>query len=173
MSLASVVSPAAVTGAFGLALAAVAGFALVLIALTNRSRQGGTTVLTTPRSRLYLGVGLLGLAAVVGLIGYLKLSLEPDVNRQIPYLASAGMALVLLSAGGAAFIVGEQLRGDDRRIEELEAAVVALAGALTSSVEAPPRTGAPAVVESEVADAEERAEAEETTVVTGKPRKRR
>lgn len=92
------------------------------------------------RARLLIGVGCLALAAIVGLIGYLKLSLEPDVNRQIPYLASAGMALVLLSAVGGAFIVGEQMRTDAARIDELETAVQHLAAIVAPTVEDPPRT---------------------------------
>lgn len=111
------------------------------------------------RNRLYTGVGLLALAAIVGLVGYLKLSIEPDVNRQIPYLASAGMALVLLSAAGGALIVGEQLRADDRRIEELEAAVLALSGVLSPTIEAPARRADPldTVTETAVAAVKGRA----------------
>ena len=136
---ATAISPAVVTGSYGIGFAAVVGFALILITLATRVHQGGTRMSDSHRTRLNLGIALLALAAIVGLVGYLKLSLEPDVNRQIPYLASAGMALVVLSAAGGALIVGEQLRADDRRIEELEVAVLALSSALTSSIEAPPR----------------------------------
>lgn len=96
------------------------------------------------RWRLYGGVACLVAAAVIGLAGWLKLSLEPEVNRQIPYLASAGMALVLLSAGGGSLLVAEQLRRDDERIDELEAAVRQLAAALGPTIEAPVRGKAPA-----------------------------
>jgi hypothetical protein len=89
---------------------------------------------------LIAGFACLALAAIVGLFGYLKLSLEPDVNRQIPYMASAGMALVLLSAVGGAFLVGEQMRTDEQRIDELEAAVQQLASIVAPTVEAPART---------------------------------
>jgi hypothetical protein len=152
-ALVCAVSPAAVAGSFGIGVAAIVGFALVLIAFATRVRQGGPHMTDSRRNRLYTGVGLLALAAIVGLVGYLKLSLEPDVNRQIPYLASAGMALVLLSAAGGALIVGEQLRADDRRIEELEAAVLALSGVLSPTIEAPARRAEPTieVVETAVA----------------------
>jgi hypothetical protein len=163
------ISAAAVSGSYGVGLVAVAGFALVAITLATRVRQGGPMT-ETGRNRLYLGVGLLTVAAIVGIVGYLKLSLETDVNRQIPYLASAGMALVVLSAAGGALIVGEQLRADDRRIEELEAAVLALSGVLATSIEAPARVGAPAVLEADAADRSERAEAAETKVVTRRTR---
>ena len=52
--------------------------------------------------RFWLGVACLAAAAVVGIVGYLQLSDEPLVNHQIPYLASAGMALVVLSVLGGA-----------------------------------------------------------------------
>jgi hypothetical protein len=92
------------------------------------------------RARLLAGLACLALAAIVGLVGYLKLSLEPDVNRQIPYMASAGMALVILSAVGGALLVGEQMRTDEQRIEELETAVQQLAALVAPTVEAAPRT---------------------------------
>ena len=120
------------------------------------------------RGRLIAGFACLALAAIVGLVGYLKLSLEPDVNRQIPYLASAGMALVLLSALGGALVVGEQMRTDEQRIVELEAAVHSLAAIVSPSVEAPARHAAPAIVESAAADAAEVAEA-----AVSKPRRGR
>jgi hypothetical protein len=142
-ALVTAISPAAVTGSFGLGVAGILGFAFVLIVLATRVRQGGPRMSDSRRNRLYLGVALLALAAVVGLVGYLKLSLEPDVNRQIPYLASAGMALVLLSAAGGALIVGEQLRADEERIEELEAAVLALSSAVSPAIEAPARRAPP------------------------------
>ena len=91
------------------------------------------------RWRLLAGLACLVVAAVIGIVGYLKLSLEPAVNRQIPYMASAGMALVLLSAIGGSLLVAEQLRTDDRRIEELEEAVRSLAAAMAPGIESPAR----------------------------------
>lgn len=91
-------------------------------------------------NRLVLGGLSLALAAIVGLVGYLKLSLEPSVNRQIPYLASAGMALVILAVFGGALIVGEQMRTDQARIEELEKAVERLADHASAETERPART---------------------------------
>lgn len=91
------------------------------------------------RWRLLAGVGAFVLAAVVGLVGWLKLSLEPHVNRQIPYLASAGMALVVLAAIGGSLLVAEQLRADDQRIADLEDAVERLASTLEPLIESSPR----------------------------------
>ena len=85
---------------------------------------------TISRWRLVAGVASLAAAAIVGLVGYLKLSLETSLNHQLPYLASAGMALVVLSAIGVVLIVSDQLRTDDTRMQELALAIQNLADAL-------------------------------------------
>jgi energy-converting hydrogenase Eha subunit G len=133
---------AAVTGAYGIALGTILAVALIVSGLAYRvrtTRQGGQPMTDRQRWRLLAGLACLVLAALVGIVGYLKLSLEPAVNRQIPYMASAGMALVLLSAIGGSLLVAEQLRTDDRRIEELEEAVRSLASAMGPAIEAPAR----------------------------------
>ena len=136
--------PAALTGAFAIGLGTVIALALLVFGLASRVNPGGAPVTRTQRRwRLILGVVCIAAAAAVGVIGYLKLSLEPAVNRQIPYLASAGMALVVLSAVGGSLLVAEQLRGDDERLDELEAAVRHLADALAPMVEAPARRTPP------------------------------
>jgi hypothetical protein len=102
---------------------------------------------TTGRWRLFAGVASLAAAAIVGLVGYLKLSLEPSLNHQLPYLASAGMALVVLSAIGVALIVTDQLRTDDTRVQELALAIQRLADALGPEIERPARREPPATQE--------------------------
>ena len=135
---------AAITGAFALALGTVLIVALVLVVLTSRIKPGGAPMTRQQRRwRLILGVVFIAAAAIVGVVGYLKLSLEPAVNRQIPYLASAGMALVVLSAIGGSLLVAEQLRSDDDRLDELEAAMRQLADALAPTIEAPARRAGP------------------------------
>lgn len=129
----------AVTGVYGIGVGAVLIITFVFVTVLSSLRPGGFTMNARRRARLIAGFSCIGLAALVGLIGYLKLSLERDVNRQIPYLASAGMALVLLAVVGGAFIVAEELRQDDERIERLEDAVRTLAGSLAPDIEAPPR----------------------------------
>ena len=100
---------------------------------------------TTGRWRLVVGVSAaLAAAAVVGLVGYLKLSLEPSLNHQLPYLASAGMALILLSAIGVSLVVTDQLRTDDARTQELAAAIERLADALAPASNAPHAANRPA-----------------------------
>lgn len=91
------------------------------------------------RNRLISGLACFAAAGAVAVIGYLKISLEPDLNRQVPYLASAGMLLVILVVLGASLLVGEQLRTDAQRIEELEDAVERLATEVAATVERPAR----------------------------------
>jgi len=99
---------------------------------------------TTGRWRLVVGVAALVAAAVVGVVGYLKLSLEPSLNHQLPYLASAGMALVVLSAVGVSLVVADQLRTDQAQTQELTAAIQRLADALAPGIERPARREPPA-----------------------------
>jgi len=89
--------------------------------------------------RLALGIASLVVAAIVGIVGYMKLSLEPSLNHQLPYLASAGMALVFFSAVGASLIVSDQLQTDDARMRELAAAIDRLAEVLGPDIERAPR----------------------------------
>lgn len=98
---------------------------------------GGT--MRTQRTRLWAGLGTIALAAVVGGLGWYRISGEPLLNRQIPFLASAGIAVVVLAVLGGALVVAEQLRADQNRIGELENAVRALTDALTPMVEKPAR----------------------------------
>jgi hypothetical protein len=96
------------------------------------------------RARLWTGLGVLAAAAVVGGVGWYRVSGEPLLNRQIPFLASAGIVVVLLSVLGGSLIIAEQLRGDQNRIGELEEAVRALTEALAPAIELAPRVEEPA-----------------------------
>jgi hypothetical protein len=144
-----VIAPSTVSGAFGMSIACTLGLVLVLIsvaalgrssALSQSPTLGGPVMPIRIRNRLALGFICIAAATVVAVIGYLGLSRNPDVNRQIPYLASAGMAVVILAAVGGAFIVAEQLRNDDQRLMDLEEAVRLLADAVAPAIEAPART---------------------------------
>ena len=89
--------------------------------------------------RLALGIASLVVAAIVGIVGYMKLSLEPSLTHQLPYLASAGMALVFFSAVGVSLIVSDQLQTDDARMRELADAIERLAEVLGPDIERAPR----------------------------------
>ncbi|GAC1533659.1 MAG: hypothetical protein NVS3B12_13370 [Acidimicrobiales bacterium] len=142
-------SATVVAGSYGIGVTGVLIIAFLLITLSALAKSqrsavivstGGTTMdRIRTNNRLPIGFACLGLAVVVAILGYLGLSRNADVNRQIPYLASAGMAVVILATIGGAFIVAEQLRNDDKRIAELEDAVRLLAGAVAPALEAPAR----------------------------------
>lgn len=89
--------------------------------------------------RLLLAAAAVTAAVVVAVIGWYNLAGEPQLNRQIPYLASAGMAVLILSAVGGALIVADRLDTRDRRVLDLEAALRRLAHAVAPLIEAPPR----------------------------------
>jgi hypothetical protein len=131
--------PGVVASSFALVVFGLLALPLLLGFLAGlRSPTSGGTV-NTHRTRLWTGLGVLGLAAVVGGVGWYRLSGEPLLNRQIPFLASAGIVVVLLSVLGGSLIIAEQLRGDQHRIGELEDAVRALTEALSPMVELPAR----------------------------------
>jgi len=98
---------------------------------------------TTRRWRLVLGIACLAAAAIVGVVGYFRLSVEPSLNHQLPYLASSGMALIFLSVVGAALVVADQLQTDDVRMQELATSIELLAEALAPGIERPARRDAP------------------------------
>jgi hypothetical protein len=98
---------------------------------------------TTRRWRLVLGIACIVAAAIVGVVGYFRLSVEPSLNHQLPYLASSGMALILLSVVGAALVVADQLQTDDARMQELATSIERLAEALAPGIERPARRDVP------------------------------
>ena len=104
---------------------------------------GGPAMSSTRRWRLIAGAGLLAGAAIVGVIGWLKISDEPLLNRQVPFFASTGIAVVILAVAGGAMLVAEQMRTDDRRLDDIEDAVRTLAEAIAPSLEKPARLREP------------------------------
>jgi hypothetical protein len=116
-----------------------AGVLVVLAVVFRAQHSGGISMSMFNRNRLLAGLGCFVAAGVVAIVGYLKISIEPDLNRQIPYLASAGMLLVILVVLGGALLVGEQLRTDAARIDELEAAIARLTTEVEPLIERPAR----------------------------------
>ena len=81
-------------------------------------------------TRPVVGWVLTGIGALALLVGYLGISREAVVAKQIPYLISGGLGGVALLIVGAVFLGTEDVRRDAARIERLESLVEELHRAL-------------------------------------------
>ena len=88
-------------------------------------------------SRPWVGWVFLGIGALLILLGYLGVSREAIVAKQIPYLVSGGIGGVVLAVVGAYFLGTEELRKDSGRLDRLEAMVEELHAALLTRPDAP------------------------------------
>lgn len=88
-------------------------------------------------TRPYRGQLLLVLGFVLMLFGYLGVSREVLVARQIPYLVSGGLLGVALVSLGGRYLLIEDLRRDSGRLQRLEEAVTDLRAALLAQPDAP------------------------------------
>lgn len=80
--------------------------------------------------RPWAGWAFIGLGALLVLLGYLGVSREAIVEKQIPYLISGGIGGVLVCVVGAYFLGTEELRRDSGRLDRLERMVEELHGVL-------------------------------------------
>ena len=88
--------------------------------------------------RPYLGYILIAIGGILLLAGYLGVSREVIVARQIPYLVSGGLVgLALITLGGRLLLI-EDLRRDSGRLDRLEKAVQELHQVLLYRPDAPP-----------------------------------
>jgi hypothetical protein len=126
-----------VPGAYAVVVFGLIGCVL-LVSFLSGLKPSGESMQNT-RTRLWSGLAVIVAAAVVGAVGWYRVSGEPLLNRQLPFLASAGIAVVVLAVLGGALIVAEQLRTDQHRIDDLEEAIRALTEALAPIVASPPR----------------------------------
>jgi hypothetical protein len=90
-------------------------------------------------SRPWIGWVFIGIGAFLVLLGYLGVSRESIVEKQIPYLVSGGIGGVLLCVVGAYFLGTEELRKDSGRLDRLELMVQELHDALLERPDAPAR----------------------------------
>jgi hypothetical protein len=81
-------------------------------------------------TRPVIGWILVGLGAIFVLAGYLGVSREAIVAKQLPYLLSGGIGGMVLIAVGAFLLGTEDLRKDLQRLERLETMVGELHGVL-------------------------------------------
>jgi hypothetical protein len=87
--------------------------------------------------RPYTGwvVAAFGLLFII--VGYLGVSREALVAKQLPYLISGGIGGIALVGAGAAYVAVEQIRRDSGRIARLERMVHELHTILLTRVDAP------------------------------------
>jgi hypothetical protein len=88
-------------------------------------------------ARPYVGWLFLIVGGLLIMLGYLGVSRESLVAKQLPYLLSGGLGGVLLAVIGAYFLGTEELRKDSGRLERLERQVGELHAALLSRPDAP------------------------------------
>ena len=88
-------------------------------------------------TRPVIGWVLLGIGALIILIGWIGVSGTPVVAKQIPYVVSGGIGGVLLAILGAYFLGTEELRKDSGRLDRLERMVDELHEILLARPDAP------------------------------------
>jgi hypothetical protein len=92
--------------------------------------------------RPWLGWILVGLGALVMLIGWFGVSREALPGKQIPYLVSGGIGGIFLAVLGAYFLGTQEMRRDSGRLDRLEGMVEDLHQALLQRPDAPTLNGA-------------------------------
>jgi hypothetical protein len=88
--------------------------------------------------RPYAGWIITGIGVLLIFIGYLGVSRESLVAKQIPYLISGGIGGIALVGIGAVFLGTEDIRRDSGRLDRLEAMVNELHTVLLARADAPP-----------------------------------
>jgi hypothetical protein len=83
------------------------------------------------------GWSLVGLGLIFVLVGYLGISREALVAKQLPYLISGGIGGIALVGFGAMLVGTEDLKRTQERIDHLEGLVEDLHAALLSRPDAP------------------------------------
>lgn len=92
-------------------------------------------------TRPVVGWVCIGVAAVFVLAGYLGVSREAIVAKQLPYLISGGIGGIVLAVVGAYLLGTEDLRRDLARLDRLERMVAELHAVLLTRPDAPPLPG--------------------------------
>ena len=93
--------------------------------------NGSRTEAARRQWRLLLGWALVVLGAVFILLGWIGVSGEPDVARQMSYLASGGIGGLTAAVVGVGLLISADLRSDRRRLGRIEATLLDVNDALT------------------------------------------
>ena len=87
--------------------------------------------------RPWLGWILIGIGALLMLLGYFGVSREALPAKQIPYLVSGGIGGMFLAVLGAYFLGTQEMRNDSGRLDRVERMVEELHAALLRRPDAP------------------------------------
>ena len=104
-------------------------------------------------ARRYIGAVLILAGAICILLGYLGISRQTLVAKQLPYLISGGIFGLVLVGVGTFYLATDQLRRDSGRLDRLEEMVAQLHGVLLARGDAPTALAAPSTNGVEPSDA--------------------
>ena len=93
------------------------------------------------RWRLVLGWASIAAGAIVLLIGWLGVSAQTLVAKQLPYLVSGGLGGLVLVGIGVGLLVAEDLREERSRVGRLEAEMLEVRDLLRTLVDERERVG--------------------------------
>lgn len=74
--------------------------------------------------RLVAGWALIAIGALLILLGWIGVSDEPEVARQLSYLASGGLGGLAAAIVGVGLLISEDLRSERKRLGRIEAGVL-------------------------------------------------
>jgi hypothetical protein len=83
--------------------------------------------------RAALGWALVVVGAVFIVIGWFGVSGEPDVARQLSYLASGGLGGVAAAIVGIGLVISEDLRSERKRLGRIESSILDVSEELRGS----------------------------------------
>lgn len=84
----------------------------------------------------------IGFGAVALVAGYVGVSAQTLVAKQLPYLISGGLVGVTAIGGGVALLIAQDLRSDRERLGRLEAQILEIRDALRAGAERRSRNAA-------------------------------
>jgi hypothetical protein len=99
---------------------------------TNGQQPETRSDVVRRRWRAILGWALVGVGALFILLGWIGVSGEPEVARQLSYLASGGIGGLTAAVVGIGLLISEDLRSERRRLGRIEATLLDVNEALLS-----------------------------------------
>ena len=107
----------------------------------QRAQESAADVIRV-RWRAVLGWVLVAVGAVFIVLGWIGVSGEPDVARQMSYLASGGVGGLTAALVGIGLLISEDLRSDRKRLGRIEATLLDVNQSLLGSRPSSAKTSA-------------------------------